>query len=144
MSEIAAQVWSPMQAQVAADVANVLLTDFAGQTLYRAEGQGVGTLITAYVGDVRPEVRAMPGVGGGANTNRVRKMVVVVAAAAPDDISNEFGIGVAGGGIVLLRVGDTFVVPGWRVGRTDTEVTVTVKSLPEKPAGAAWYAEVTL
>lgn len=139
--------WNDAHAAMQAELAHNLGAESpAGfeATYTAANGTGTGTALislgSAEFAGMRPQGSG-PRFGQSAGPVR-RTFKITVLAAAPGAADAGGGVD-ASKGVIELKAGDSFVVPGWRVGR-DANTALTVTGLPDRVSGIGWVADVTV
>lgn len=136
---------SDFETQLGADVGSVLLADLGFEATYTPVGFGVGgtapkvTIAVSTAGQMNRKA----GVGrfgaeSAANRNETFK---VLAPARGHGVASADGWVGADGGIVELKVGDTFDVPESRVGSTGAGTVPIVVVGAIELTGGHWTAE---
>jgi hypothetical protein len=157
MSTLPSQTVTDLQRQAAADVSSLLLADFGVNALYKPVGstEWASTPVRVYVGaephrnvPVGQSARNVGGAGmtGMGSTHRRSRFVLVAPALGPDETFTPGDAVGADGGVVHLREGDLFKVPGWVVERPEDVdgVDVRVGAGVQRPGGAGhWNGTVS-
>lgn len=138
---------TPLATLAAADWASAR-ADAGVDARYRPGGQGSGTVLTkgVLISIVRHRAQRIPSPSINANLTSLRAVYLIeVAGLGLDEPVSSPASGVGDlGGVVSLKQGDTFGVPGRCVGQPDRdEVIVTVMGPAALVEGAVWNAEVS-